>query len=149
MSATETTAMPSLPARNSVQLLADGPLELRGNLRLKGDPIGTEAWLCRCGQSQNKPHCDGSHRNAGCPLPGDCPPRDPAAAPPPAPEGDALEIELRPNGPIRLAGDFVVLNAAGGVIERLTQAAFCRCGQSKKAPYCDGTHRAVGFVAPG
>ncbi|GGG27285.1 hypothetical protein GCM10010964_14030 [Caldovatus sediminis] len=148
MSATGTaTAAP--PPRNTVRLLAGGPLELRGDLRIKGDPIGAEAWLCRCGQSNNKPHCDGSHRSAACPLPGDCAPREPAAvAAAPAPADGALEIEPRPNGPNRLTGDFAVLNARGEVIERLTQAAFCRCGQSKKAPYCDGTHRGIGFVAP-
>ncbi|MBW8271096.1 CDGSH iron-sulfur domain-containing protein [Caldovatus aquaticus] len=133
------------PPRNTVRLLADGPLELRGELRLRGEPIGSEAWLCRCGRSQNKPHCDGSHRSAGRPLPGDCAPRGEAAAA--AGEGP-LEIEPRPNGPNRITGPFALLNAKGEVIERLTQGVFCRCGESKKAPYCDGSHRAIGFVAP-
>lgn len=143
MSATTTEA----PLRNTVQLLADGPLELRGEIRLRGEPIGNEAWLCRCGQSRNKPHCDGSHRSAGCALPGDCAPRGEAAAAVEAEEG-ALGIEPRPNGPNRINGRFALLNAQGEVVERLSQGVFCRCGQSRKKPYCDGTHRSIGFVAP-
>jgi CDGSH-type Zn-finger protein len=112
------------PTRNTVQLLEDGPLELRGTLSLKGQPIGSEAWLCRCGQSRNKPHCDGSHRTSGCVLPGECAAREATLDS----EGGVLEIEPRPNGPNLLTGNFVVLNATGEVIDRLSQAALCRCG---------------------
>jgi CDGSH-type Zn-finger protein len=132
------------PPRNTVQLLADGPLELRGDLRLRGEPIGTEAWLCRCGQSRNKPHCDGSHRTSGCALPGECTAREATLDS----EGGVLEIEPRPNGPYRPSGNLVVLNARGEVIDRLTQAVLCRCGRSKKKPWCDGSHRTARFVAP-
>ncbi|SMR81599.1 Uncharacterized Fe-S cluster protein YjdI [Aliiroseovarius halocynthiae] len=48
----------------------DGPLVIDGNLELcsgTGRRIGTvgKAFLCRCGASQNKPFCDGSHKAAG------------------------------------------------------------------------------------
>ncbi|RGE41181.1 iron-binding protein [Comamonas testosteroni] len=48
----------------------NGPLHVSGNLELvsgTGRTINkvTDAWLCRCGQSQNKPYCDGSHVKAG------------------------------------------------------------------------------------
>ena len=48
----------------------NGPLLLRGNVELVA-ATGRVAWrgtntaLCRCGASQNKPFCDGSHRGAG------------------------------------------------------------------------------------
>jgi uncharacterized Fe-S cluster protein YjdI len=47
----------------------DGPLLVRGPIRIV-QPDGTveelpRAAFCRCGQSQNKPFCDGSHREAG------------------------------------------------------------------------------------
>lgn len=48
----------------------NGPLHVSGNMELvsgTGRTINkvTDAWLCRCGQSANKPYCDGSHVKAG------------------------------------------------------------------------------------
>ncbi|MES9972310.1 MAG: CDGSH iron-sulfur domain-containing protein [Candidatus Thiodiazotropha sp.] len=50
--------------------LKDGPLLLSGNVTIKAGSgrcawQGSNAALCRCGASQNKPFCDGSHTNAG------------------------------------------------------------------------------------
>jgi CDGSH-type Zn-finger protein len=50
----------------------NGPLRISGNFVIK-DPQGkdfdlsgrTTISLCRCGQSQNKPFCDGSHARTG------------------------------------------------------------------------------------
>ncbi len=47
----------------------DGPLLVRGPIRIV-QPDGTveelpRAAFCRCGRSQNKPFCDGSHRESG------------------------------------------------------------------------------------
>lgn len=49
---------------------ADGPLWLQGPVTIRnasGEVIfqGKETWLCRCGASQNKPFCDGSHQRVG------------------------------------------------------------------------------------
>jgi len=47
----------------------NGPAELSGPFVLKGTGgaivRGTSVKLCRCGQSANKPFCDGSHERAG------------------------------------------------------------------------------------
>ena len=48
----------------------NGPLFLRGRIRIEsadGEVIreDTRVALCRCGGSQNKPFCDGSHRTNG------------------------------------------------------------------------------------
>ncbi len=56
--------------RLTLKPLKNGPLHVTGNLSITaGSGVtrwrGTEAWLCRCGHSRNKPFCDGSHRKAG------------------------------------------------------------------------------------
>ena len=48
----------------------NGPLHVSGALEVvtgTGKTINrvTDTWLCRCGQSQNKPYCDGSHVRVG------------------------------------------------------------------------------------
>lgn len=48
----------------------NGPLHLTGAVEIicgSGRTVTrtTDAWLCRCGASQNKPFCDGSHVKAG------------------------------------------------------------------------------------
>jgi uncharacterized Fe-S cluster protein YjdI len=61
----------SMPAdRVDVRPAANGPLLLRGNLRVvdeEGNVMfeGNRAALCRCGGSANKPFCDGSHKTNG------------------------------------------------------------------------------------
>lgn len=50
--------------------LEDGPLLLSGNITIKSGSgrvawQGAEVALCRCGASENKPFCDGSHVAAG------------------------------------------------------------------------------------
>ncbi|MCU0326361.1 MAG: (4Fe-4S)-binding protein [Spirosomaceae bacterium] len=53
-----------------VEVLANGPLIVYGNLTIK-DAAGNEkkqhkvTAFCRCGGSQNKPFCDGSHAKIG------------------------------------------------------------------------------------
>ena len=56
-------------------------------------------------------------------------------------------VQPRRNGPLFVRGDIEVINGEGEVIRRATRIAFCRCGQSNNKPYCDLSHRAVGFQA--
>jgi uncharacterized Fe-S cluster protein YjdI len=52
-----------------VSVTPNGPLILRGNLRIVRDGVELarleKAALCRCGQSSNKPFCDGTHLKVG------------------------------------------------------------------------------------
>ena len=54
-----------------ITVLKNGPLEIAGSVGLT-DSTGTERdtsedpiYLCRCGQSANKPFCDGTHKKVG------------------------------------------------------------------------------------
>ena len=52
------------------------------------------------------------------------------------------------DGPLIVRGNFTLRTPDGQVIEpgRAT-VALCRCGKSAIKPFCDGTHKAVGFRA--
>ena len=55
-----------ITVRNNGPLLVSGPIVLED---MAGQPFGlsgrTAISLCRCGHSENKPFCDGSHNRAG------------------------------------------------------------------------------------
>jgi uncharacterized Fe-S cluster protein YjdI/CDGSH-type Zn-finger protein len=60
----------SAESANVVTVMYNGPLYVRGDLEVDGaasDMSGVRyrAALCRCGQSKNKPFCDGGHKDAG------------------------------------------------------------------------------------
>ena len=57
-------------------------------------------------------------------------------------------IRLTENGPLYIRGDFTIVNSAGDLIVHDTRAALCRCGASDNKPFCDNSHRKIGFEAP-
>jgi len=54
-------------------------------------------------------------------------------------------ISIMKNGPILVEGDFKVISPEGKELKTMIMTSFCRCGHSRAQPYCDGTHRKVGF----
>lgn len=50
------------------------------------------------------------------------------------------------NGPLVLRGDLHVVAPDGTTVIRETRLAFCRCGASENKPFCDNTHRRIGFT---
>jgi CDGSH-type Zn-finger protein len=53
-----------------VQPINDGPLIVKGNLTIvsgsgRNSWSGKQVALCRCGESANKPFCDGQHKKVG------------------------------------------------------------------------------------
>jgi uncharacterized Fe-S cluster protein YjdI len=55
-------------------------------------------------------------------------------------------VEVTPNGPLLVSGNVTVKRADGTQTKHHKVTAFCRCGASGNKPYCDGTHRKVGFT---
>jgi CDGSH-type Zn-finger protein len=61
------------------------------------------------------------------------------------------EVTITPyrDGPYLLRGPFVLRDQNGAEIANARRVvALCRCGKSRTRPFCDGTHRLVGFHAP-
>jgi CDGSH-type Zn-finger protein len=54
------------------------------------------------------------------------------------------------NGPYLVRGDFVITDQDGQTVELARRTvALCRCGKSRTRPFCDGTHKRIGFTAHG
>jgi len=132
------------PKKNVVAVIENGPLAFRGDLRIDGEEPCIRATLCRCGQSRRKPFCDNSHVAGGFRATGE---------PDPLPDvgeltsGGPLEVTPAPNGPLLVSGPVeVIRGGTGKTVRKGDKLAFCRCGQSSNKPFCDGTHRKVGFT---
>lgn len=54
-------------------------------------------------------------------------------------------IQVRDNGPCKVTGTVKLVDANGNEFESKETYHLCRCGQSAKKPFCDGTHGRVGF----
>lgn len=214
-----------------IRVRKDGPYLVRGGVPVSrtaqvetefGEPV---AWvpdepivdaeeryaLCRCGRSNDKPFCDGSHKTNGfdgaetaerteiadrrmefaagegtvsfdlatCEHAGFCGDRftnwrrmarkadDPAVRERlmqmvrlcpsgalemrPEVDGEPLEpalpvsIGVVRDGPLWVRGGIEITGADGESYEVRNRVTLCRCGQSRSKPFCDGTHKHVGF----
>lgn len=232
MGASTLRRLPGIPVTEpEIVITKNGPYEVRANLPLvpkrivrtaAGDPVAwstepalpheTPTWLCRCGQSRNKPFCDGSHKRVGFDGTEEAP-NEPFFERSQAHEGAGLTVHrvgnlcahssfcanaitdwyrllpdtadpnvrvevvamvehcpsgtlvleldgevIEPDlpraispvadGPYWLTGGIVVERSDGVPLEVRNRMALCRCGHSKNKPFCDGTHREIGFSAP-
>jgi CDGSH-type Zn-finger protein/uncharacterized Fe-S cluster protein YjdI len=133
------------PATNQARITADGPLHLTGRIDVcdgGGRLIAHETRMsfCRCGASKNKPYCDNSHGGAGF--------RDEGVAANPQladAAGGALRMTIFTDGPAQCDGPLAVVDAFGETVYRGEQTWLCRCGASRNKPFCDGSHKDVGF----
>ncbi len=54
------------------------------------------------------------------------------------------------DGPLIVRGAARIVDADGiELTPRRDPIALCRCGKSRLRPFCDGTHKLIGFRAPG
>ncbi|WP_026907929.1 CDGSH iron-sulfur domain-containing protein [Paucisalibacillus globulus] len=59
--------------------------------------------------------------------------------------GEKVVIKVNDNGSYRITGDVELVDAAGNLFETKKSFSLCRCGHSENKPFCDGTHRKIGF----
>ena len=62
--------------------------------------------------------------------------------------GDVVTVTPCEDGPLLVRGAFMLVTQDGEPIDpgRAT-VALCRCGGSSTKPFCDGSHKAIGFRA--
>jgi CDGSH-type Zn-finger protein/uncharacterized Fe-S cluster protein YjdI len=134
------------PENNRIIIWHNGPLQLHGNLAIEGAAVSieseTRATLCRCGASQNKPFCDNSHKEIGFEA------EEIASLNiEEAESGGKLLITANHQGPLQIEGNFTIESEDGKLLYRGKKAALCRCGHSKRKPFCDSSHKTIGFEA--
>jgi CDGSH iron-sulfur domain-containing protein 3 len=59
-----------------------------------------------------------------------------------------VTIRLRDHGPLVIEGPVTIIDAEGKAFTidgTKPLVALCRCGQSGRKPFCDGTHKTCGF----
>lgn len=60
-----------------------------------------------------------------------------------------VEIKVRTNGPYKVTGPVRIVDADGRefVLPEGGSIVLCRCGHSATKPFCDTSHKRVGFVS--
>ncbi len=132
-----------VPPANLVTLRENGPYAVRADMILDGARVGYRATLCRCGASKNKPFCDKSHKYAGFEATGEPPSKK--DLPQLVVRDGPLAIDPEIDGPLLVKGNLEIVSGTGRSIACIQRARLCRCGASSTKPFCDDTHRKIGF----
>ncbi len=133
-------------SQNVVRVASEGPVYVRGDVELVvgGEIVKeTRLALCRCGHSSNKPYCDGAHSGAGFADDGRGTQKAVAET---IPTGKIV-VAPRANGSVLFEGPVEIQSSDGRILFRGEKVSLCRCGASQTKPFCDGSHKASGFVA--
>lgn len=59
----------------------------------------------------------------------------------------STSITVKTDGPLKIEGDLKLVDGAGAAygLSGRTTLFLCRCGQSAKKPFCDGSHKKCAF----
>jgi CDGSH-type Zn-finger protein len=62
---------------------------------------------------------------------------------------DEVVIQVRENGPYKISGPITIMDAEGRevALPEGSAIALCRCGHSANKPFCDASHKRIGFIA--
>ena len=127
-----------------INVFDDGPLgveELEELINSNGDELEVKKRiaLCRCGASQTKPFCDGTHKKIGFSS---------KIEKSESNQGDGegrRAIRIFMNGPYEVSGD-IELNIKDEMsLSNDDPYYLCRCGASENKPFCDGSHKKINF----
>lgn len=140
----------TVPDHNSVTVFANGPLLLRGDVRVldaDGNTLAkdTRVALCRCGAAKNKPFCDGSHAKNGFQNDGSLG-DNMAKTVDSQDQSGTLEVTVSSNGSLSLKGAVELVSGDEKTRYTGNRMFLCRCGASQNKPFCDGSHAKVGFT---
>ena len=64
---------------------------------------------------------------------------------PAEPVPETVQITPVRNGPYLIRGPIDIRDPVTREVQHETRVALCRCGQSRHMPFCDNTHREIGF----
>jgi len=57
-----------------------------------------------------------------------------------------VKITAIPNGPLLVEGRVTIKRPDGTEEIKETKCHLCRCGHSANKPFCDATHKKIGFI---
>ena len=61
---------------------------------------------------------------------------------------DETNVTITPttDGPYEVVGEVKIVAPDGTLIRETSKSYLCRCGHSAKKPFCDGSHKRVGWT---
>lgn len=140
-----------IPPLNTISISPDGPVYFRGDLEVRNEKdevlLQDTRWaLCRCGQSGNKPACDNSHTEIGFEAPAAFD-KSSLSEENPKDKDSKLVLKALKDGPLLVQGRYQMYSESTQPVSCSKNIALCRCGASANKPFCDGTHKEIGFTS--